>query len=77
MVHLKRSAREFYNSHIISSYHHIQCHITLKLCQYHIDVSWSIGFVGTWNWQPQDTSLWHQDYLRLIAFDKLGQRRRL
>ena len=33
--------------------------------------------VGTWNWPPQDMSLWHQDYLRLIAFDKLGQGRRL
>ncbi|GAA9303386.1 hypothetical protein HpHA238_15080 [Helicobacter pylori] len=36
-----------------------------------------VGFVGTWNWPPQDMSLWHQDYLRLIAFDKLGQGRRL
>ena len=29
--------------------------------------------MGTWNWPPQDMSLWHQDYLMLTAFDKLGQ----
>ena len=48
-----------------------------------LEISWQFttGFqqqsVGTWNWPPQDVSLWHQDYLRLIAFDKLGQGRRL
>ena len=36
-----------------------------------------VSDVGTWNWPPQDMSLWHQDYLRLIAFDKLEQGRRL
>ena len=36
-----------------------------------------MGGVGEWSWPCQDMSLWHEDYLRLIAFDKLGQGRRL
>ena len=27
--------------------------------------------VGDWNWPPQDTSLWHEDYLGLVTFNKL------
>ena len=25
-----------------------------------------LGHVGAWNWPPQDMSLWHDDYLRLV-----------
>ena len=28
---------------------------------------WVIGVVGTWKWPPQDMSLWHDDYLRLVS----------
>ena len=27
--------------------------------------------VGAWNWPPQDMSLWHEDYLGLVAFNTL------
>ena len=35
------------------------------------------GIVGDWHWLPQDMSLWHEDYLGLVTFNKLGQERRL